>query len=84
MAGLGNLGAAGAAGFDADIHIGAGAAGAIGHHPYASVYPGVHSAAGAGYHHPHPMMKPYGRCAYSSYVLVLFILLVIILRGVRI
>jgi hypothetical protein len=78
MADFGNLGAAGAAGFNADVHIGAGAAGAVGHHPYASVYPGMYGMAGTGYHH-----KPVKRYSDTGTILVLFILLVIILRAAR-
>jgi len=81
MADFGNLGAAGAAGFGADVHIGAGAAGAIGHHPYASVHTGMYGMAGTGYHHQHCMPKK--RYSDTGTVLVLFILLVIILRASR-
>jgi hypothetical protein len=80
MADLGHLGAAGAAGFGADVHIGASAAGAIGHHPYASVYPG-YGMAGTGHHHHHMPVKK--RYPDTGAILVLFILLVIILRASR-
>jgi len=79
MADYGNLGAAGAAGFGADLHIGAAAAGAVGHHPYAAVHPGMYGAAGTvGYH-----CVPVKRCPDTGAILVLFILLVIILRASR-
>ena len=85
MADLGNLGAAGAAGFGADVHIGGAAAGAIGHHPYAAVHPGMYGVAGTGYHHCMPVKHcvPVKRCPDTGAVLVLFILLVIILRASR-
>jgi hypothetical protein len=79
MAELGHYGAAGAAGFGADVHIGAGAAGAIGHHPYAAVHPGMYGSAGTGWCHM-PVKK---RCPDTGAILVLFILLVIILRASR-
>ncbi|AGA57454.1 hypothetical protein Theco_1288 [Thermobacillus composti KWC4] len=80
MADYGNLGAAGAAGFGADVHIGAGAAGAIGHHPYASVHPGMYGMAGTDHHHH---CVPKKRYPDTGTILVLFILLVIILRTSR-
>jgi hypothetical protein len=79
MADFGNLGAAGAAGFGADVHIGGAAAGAIGHHPYAAVHPGMYGVAGTGYCHKMPVK----RCPDTGAILVLFILLVIILRASR-
>jgi hypothetical protein len=78
MADFGHLGAAGAAGIGADLHIGASAAGAIGHHPYAAVHPGMYDVAGTGYH-----CVPKRRCPDTGAILVLFILLVIILRASR-
>lgn len=79
MAELGHYGAAGAAGFGADVHINAAAAGAVGHHPYASVYPGMYGMAGTGHHHHMPVK----RYPDTGVILVLFILLVIILRASR-
>lgn len=81
MADFGNLGAAGAAGFGADLHIGGAAAGAVGHHPYAAVHPGMCGMAGHGY--PGYHCKPVKRCPDTGVILVLFILLVIILRASR-
>jgi hypothetical protein len=78
MADFGNLGAAGAAGFGADVHISGAAAGAVGHHPYAAVHPGMYGMAGHGFH-----CKPVKRCPDTGVILVLFILLVIILRASR-